>query len=100
MVRRVDTETPATMVISLSIRRLEAQHFLEIVQGVQHLLDRQGCCRATSPIRPVLCADDEIVVTDQRRIMAGEQQRQLLLDLILVGDQEVAGGAVATGLID
>ena len=45
-------------------------------------------CHAASP--PVLCPDDEILVADERGVVAGEQKGKLLLDLILVGDQEVA----------
>jgi hypothetical protein len=88
------------LVIGLSPCWFKSQHLLKIVQRVQHLLDCERGLDAASPVRPILRPNDQIVVANKRRIVAGEEQSELLLDLVLMRDQEIAGGTIATGFID
>src|SRR4051794_34551292 len=77
----------------------EAEDLFEVVQVLDHLLDRQRGLCAPLPVSPVQRADGEVVVADYLGVVLGEARRQERLQFVLVNDEEVAAGAVAAGLV-
>src|SRR4051812_16159803 len=79
--------------------RLEPNDLDEVMEVLKHLRDRERRLRTAPPSSPLLGAYDQISVTHHLRLLVAEERRQPRLELILVGDQQVAAWAVAAGLV-
>src|SRR5215211_1069402 len=79
--------------------RLEPNDLDEVMEVLKHLRDREGRVRTAPPNSPLLGAHDQISVTHHLRPLVAEERRQPRLELILVGDQQVAAWAVSAGLV-
>src|SRR5712692_7375798 len=82
-----------------SLRRSEPNHVAEIVQALQSLLGEDGSADSTQPIGAILRAQHQVVVAYDLRLVILEKSRQPRLELILVGDQQVATRAVPASLV-
>src|SRR5262249_36216809 len=72
----------------------EPHHLAEIMQVLQSLFRKYERANTTQPICTIFGADHEVIVTHNLRLMLREEGREPGLELILVGDQKVAIGAV------
>ena len=82
----------------LHICSLKGNHFLEIVQMLNHFLHGERVLHSFSPLGPIQRPYDKVVLAGDLKVRGCNIQCDLLFYLVLMSDQQVAGDAVAAHL--
>ena len=78
---------------------LERNHILEVVQRLNRVLDRELLLIYTLPVSSIQRSNYQIFIANDFRVEGSEDSRKHILSLVLVGNEQITIGTVATGLI-
>src|SRR5260370_25470682 len=80
--------------------QLKRHNFVEIMQCIEHLLQGHLLLRPELPRWPVQCSKHQVIVANDFWLLLGEKGCKKVLHVVLMRNEQITEGAVATRLVE